>query len=213
MYFLINKFFKLEILDISDGVSVTWYEPSPEETLSSHTLDHKLKTVKLQEGVTEFPLSWNFSLSSDLTFNSLTVLFSGVAVGGVLSSGQAGLVNPSDQRYSFSWIPTEKFTLVILNVTDGDSGMFTCALSLCQGFQGCNSWESTIKVEVVGKFTRDKKNKYRNKYWVEVSLQMYYATEVNSLTTYLLSQYGYPNERNFKLKGAGEEKIARVQCR
>ena len=106
--------------------------------------------------MTDLPLTWNFSFSSDLGFNGLTVAFNGGNVAGVLSSGQAGLVNPSDQRYSFSWIATEKFTLTISNVTDGDSGMFTCALSLCQGF-ACNNWESTIKVEVVGKFTRDKK--------------------------------------------------------
>ena len=193
-------------------MSVTWYEPPPEETLSDHNLDHKLKTVQLLEGVTDSPLTWNFSFSSDLSFNGLTVTFNGGNVGGVLSSGQAGLQNPFDQRYNFSWIATEKFTLIISNVTDGDSGMFTCALILCQGFS-CDNWESTIKAEVVGKFTRDKKNYSRNKYWVEVSLQMYYATEVNSLSTYLLSQYGYPNERNFKLKGAREEKIARVQCR
>ena len=136
-------------------MSVTWYEPPPEETLSDHNLDHKLKTVRLLEGVTGSSLSWNFSFSSDLTFNGLTVIFNGANVGGVLSSGQAGLANPSDQ-YNFSWIATEKFTLIIANVTDGDSGMFTCALSLCQGFS-CNNWESTIKVEVVGKFTRDKK--------------------------------------------------------
>ena len=193
-------------------MSVTWYEPPPEETLSDRNLDHKLKALQLLEGVTDSPLTWNFSFSSDLSFNGLTVTFNGGNVGGVLSSGQAGLQNPFDQRYSFSWIATEKFTLIISNVTDGDSGMFTCALILCQGFS-CHNWESTIKAEVVGKFTRDKKNYSRNKYWVEVSLQMYYATEVNSLSTYLLSQYGYPNERNFKLKGAREEKIARVQCR
>ena len=193
-------------------MSVTWYEPPPEETLSDRNLGHKLKTVQLLEGVTDSPLSWNFSFSSDLRFNGLTVTFNGGNVGGVLSSGQAGLQNPFDQRYNFSWIATEKFTLIISNVTDGDSGIFTCALILRQGF-ACDNWESTIKAEVIGKFTRDKKNYSRNKYWVEVSLQMYYATEVNSLSTYLLSQYGYPNERNFKLKGAREEKIARVQCR
>ena len=137
-------------------MSVTWYEPPPEETLSDHNLDHKLKTVQLLEGVTDSPLSWNFSFSSDLSFNALIVTFNGGNVAGVLSSGQAGLQNPSDQRYNFSWIATEKFTLIISNVTDGDSGMFTCALILCQGFS-CNSWESTIKVEVVGKFTRDNK--------------------------------------------------------
>ena len=187
-------------------MSVTWYEPPPEETLSNHILDHKLKTVRLLEGVTDSPLSWNLSFSSDLTFNGLTVTFNGVNVAGVLSSGQAGLQNPFDQRYNFSWIATEKFSLIISNVTDGDSGMFTCAVVLCQGFS-CNSWESTIEVEVVGKFTRDKKNCSKNKYWVEVLLQMYYATEVNSLSTYLPSQYGYPNERNFKVKGAREEKL------
>ena len=39
---------------------------------------------------------------------------------------------------------------------------------------------------------------------------MYYATEVNSLSTYLPSQYGYPSERNFQVKGAREEINARV---
>lgn len=193
-------------------MSVTWYEPPPEETLSDHNLDHKLKAVRLLEGVTDSPLSWNFSFSSDLSFDGLTVSFNGVNVAGVRSSGQAGLVNPSDQRYNFSWIATEKFSLIISNVTDGDSGMFTCAVKLCQRF-ACNYWGSTVKVEVVGKFTRDKQNYSRNKCWVEVSLQMYYATEVNSLSTYLLSRYGYPSERNFKLKGARQERIARVQCR
>ena len=106
--------------------------------------------------MTYSPLSWNFTFSSDLSFEGLTVAFNGVNVAGVRSSGQAGLVNPSDQRYDFSWIATEKFTLIISNVTDGDSRMFTCALNLCQGV-ACNNWESTIKVEVVGKFTRVKK--------------------------------------------------------
>ena len=155
MWALCDAKWTTEIL-ISDGVSVTWYEPPPEETLSDHNLDHKLKTVRLLEGVTDSPLSWNFSFSSDLSFDGLTVTFNGVNVAGVRSSGQAGLANPSDQRYNFSWIATEKFTLIISNVTDGDSGMFTCALILCQGFS-CNNWESTIKVEVVGKFTRDNK--------------------------------------------------------
>ena len=159
-FLLVN--FNLQILDISDGVSVTWYEPPPKETLSDHNLDHKLKTLRLLEGVTNSPLSWNFTFSSDLSFEGLTVTFNGVAVGGVRSSGQAGLANPSDQRFNFSWIATEKFTLVIVNVADGDSGMFTCALNLCQRFV-CNNWESTIKVEVVGKFIRDKK-KLQQKY-------------------------------------------------
>ena len=87
--------------------------------------------------------------------------FNGVNVAGVRSSGLAGLVNPSDQRYNFSWIATEKFTLVIVNVTDGDSGMFTCSLDLCQGVT-CNDWQSTVKVEVVGKFTGDKKKIQQN---------------------------------------------------
>ena len=193
-------------------MSVTWYEPPPEETLSDHNLDHKLKTVRLLEGVNDSPLRWNFSFSSDMSFDGLIVTFNGVNVAGVRSSGQAGLVNPSDQRYNFSWIATEKFTLIISNVTDGDSGMFTCAVNLCQGF-ACNDWRSTVKVEVVGKFARVENNYSKNKYWVEVSLQMYYATKVNSLSTYLPLQYGYPSERNFKVKGAREERNARVQCR
>ena len=135
-------------------MSVTWYEPPPEETLSDHRVDHQLKTVQLREGVTEFPLSWNFSFSSGLSFERLSVDFKESEVGRVRSSGLAGLVSPFDQRYNFSWIPFQKFTLVILNVTNVDSGLFTCAVELCQGIT-CHDWKSSIKVEVVGKFSSD----------------------------------------------------------
>ena len=37
----------------------------------------------------------------------------------------------------------------------------------------------------------------RPKYWAEISMQMYYATEVNGLSVYLPLQCSYPDGRNF----------------
>ena len=135
--------------DISDGGSVTWYEPLPVETISDHNVDHTANKVQALEG---FPkeLSWNFSFTSDLSFNSLTIALDGTNVAAAQSSGAAGIQSGFTERFNFSWIPTQEFTLVIFNVTADDNATFTCVLTLAEGIFS-NPWESRIQVNVVGK--------------------------------------------------------------
>ena len=134
--------------DISDG-SVTWYEPLPVETISEYTTEHTAKKVQACEG---FPkvLSWNFSITADLSFSSLSINLHSTIIGGVLSSGQAGIQSGFTDRFNFSWIPSQEFTLIIFNVTADDNATFTCVLTLTEGF-GTNPWKSNIQVDVVGK--------------------------------------------------------------
>ena len=138
----------------SDGTSVTWFEPLPVEVISDHNLVHYASnTTKLPLESTNIPLSWNFSLSSDLLFISLNLKRNGESIGVVPPAGGPAKINsPFDQRFSLNWIPNEKVTLTIFNVTTDDNGTFACEPTLFNAVSGVNAWKSIIPVQVLGKF-------------------------------------------------------------
>lgn len=139
----------------SDGTNVTWFEPPPVEVISDHNLVHYASnTTKLPLATTNVLLSWNFSLSSNLLFISLNLKLNGENIGVVppAGGGQPGINSQFDQRFSLNWIPNEKVTLTIFNVTADDNGTFACELNLFDSASGSKIWESIIPVQVLGKF-------------------------------------------------------------
>lgn len=136
----------------SDGTYFTWFEPPPVEVISDHNLVHYASnTTKLPLATTNVPLSWNFSLSG-LFFISLNLRLNDEYIGGVppAGAGQPGIISLYDQRFSLNWIPSEKVTLTIFNLTTDDNGTFACELIL---FKSSSSfWKSIIPVQVLGKF-------------------------------------------------------------
>ena len=141
------------MLFYSSDTSVTWFEPPPVEVISDHNLVHYASnTTKLPLASTNISLSWNFSLASSLFFISLNLRLNGEAIGVVppTGRGQPGIISPFDQRFSLNWIPSEKVTLTIFNVTADDNGTFLCELNLFESTS--NLWKSIIPVQVLGKF-------------------------------------------------------------
>ena len=139
----------------SDGTSVTWFEPLPVEVISDHNLVHYASnTTELPLQSTNIPLSWNFSLSSGLLFISLTLTLNGENIGVVppTGGGEPEIISPFDQRFSLNWIPNEKVTLTIFNVTIDDNGTFACEPTLFNAVSGEGAWKSIIPVQVLGKF-------------------------------------------------------------
>ena len=139
----------------SDGTSITWFEPPPVEVISDHNLVHYASnTTKLPLASTNISLNWNFSLSSGLFFISLNLKRNGETIGLVppTGGGQPRINSPFDQRFSLNWIPSEKVTLTIFNVTSDDNGTFLCELSLFNAASGTNLWKSIIPVQILGKF-------------------------------------------------------------
>ena len=140
----------------SDGINVTWFEPPPFEVISDPNFVHYASNItELPLASTNVPLSWNFSLSSGLLFISLNLKLNGEIIGGVppTGGGPATINNRFDQRFSLNWIPNEKVTVTIFNVTTDDNGTFSCELSLFNyAVSGSNSWKSIIPVQVLGKF-------------------------------------------------------------
>lgn len=140
----------------SDGTNVTWFEPPPVEVISDNKLVHYASnTTELPLASTNISLSWNFSLSSGLFFSSLQLKLNGEVIGLVPPEivGRPPQINsPFDQRFSLNWIPKEKVTLTIFNVTIDDNGTFGCELTLFDLVSGSNVWKSIIPVQVLGKF-------------------------------------------------------------
>ena len=139
------------VFDISDGASVTWYEPLPVETISDHNVDHS-KSTQLREGSINASLSWNFSLSEDLSLISLNLKFNNGFIGGVSPQGQAGIAGAYIERFQFIWIPSKRATLIIYNVTMVDNGTFSCDVTVYDSVDfSSKTWTSKIQVNVVGK--------------------------------------------------------------
>ena len=142
------------LLYSSDGTSITWFKPPPVEVISDDILVHYASnTTKLPLASTNIPLSWNFSLSSG-SFLSLSLKRNGDTVGVVppAGEGQPGINDGFDQRFSLNWIPSEKVTLTIFNVTADDNGTFLCEVTSFSIASGVKLWKSIIPVQVLGKF-------------------------------------------------------------
>lgn len=138
---------KCEQSSISDGGSVTWYEPLPVKTALGAGDDLTPAKMKLFEG---YPasLSWNFSLTSVILY-AVTIKFDRATF---VTSGPGGsgatVVPGSEDKLNFTWI-SQRLTLVIFNVTaayDESNGKFSCELTTSEG-----GWIRKIQVKIVGK--------------------------------------------------------------
>ena len=140
-----------DLFSISDGGSVTWYEPPPVEMTSDDNLMLTADSRQLREGSTDVLLSWNFSLTPDLDLITVFLTLDGVRVATVVpSSGKAAPATGFEERFNATWTP-QRATLIIFNVTEDDDGEFGCTLNTFQGVQN-KLWERKMKVEVVGMF-------------------------------------------------------------
>ena len=95
--------------------------------------------IQLYEGSTNQPLNWSFSLELE-TLLLVTLRF---------DSSVIAIIDPStgivaiNQDFSVIWV-NGNVTLIILNVTSADEGVYSCQLT------GTNSWRRNIRVATVG---------------------------------------------------------------
>ena len=134
---------------VSDGGSVTWYEPPPVETSSNNSIELTTDSRQLLEESRNVQLSWNFSLTGGLNLITVDITLNKVKVATVVPlSGDSGLASGFEGRFNVTWT-SQRVTLIICNVTEDDDGEFTCELNTFQGAQN-KIWKRKMKVEVVG---------------------------------------------------------------
>ena len=103
----------------------------------------------LTKGSFNEELSFNFSLTADLTLLSVTIELDGNTVATYVPSLSTVTVgSPYFSRFNATWVPT-KLTLIVLNVTSADKGQYRCEVFTTGG--GINRWKRIIEVEVFGK--------------------------------------------------------------
>ena len=141
-------FLKSLLSFFSDGGSITWYEPPPLETVTDDAVTFT-SFKNLIKGSLNKQLSFNFSLTADLTIVSVTIELDNDAVATYLPV----ILTPTVEstfvgRFNVSWVPT-KLTLIVLNVSSADKGRYRCEVLTSGG--GVKRWKRIIEVDVFGK--------------------------------------------------------------
>ena len=102
--------------------------------------------IQLYEGSTNQPLNWSFSLELDILL-FVTLSFDGSFIATIDPSTGSFSVNQGfTSRVNVTWV-NGNVTLIILNVTSADEGVYSCQLT------GTNSWRRNIRVATVGNLT------------------------------------------------------------
>ena len=132
---------------------MTWNKPPPIQTVqaAANPVDH-FSSRQLREGNINAILSWQFDLT-ELNFRSLSILFEGTTVAGVIKSLGSGPQPGFENQFGIDWSPNQTFVkLIIFNVTTEENGRFTCQVyaDALKGFVYFR-FESSVQVDVVGK--------------------------------------------------------------
>ena len=135
---------------ISDGGSITWFEPPPSETVTD-PLIISAANKSLIKGSLNGELSCNFSVSADLSIIIVSIRFGGTSVANFATSQQALSVSPGfKSRFNVTWVPN-KLTLIFFNVTSQDEGEFRCdVLTLRSPGAVIQTWKRKIQVSLLG---------------------------------------------------------------
>ena len=100
--------------------------------------------IQLYEGSTNQPLNWSFSLELDILL-FVTLSFDGSFIATIDPSTGSFSVNQGfTSRVNVTWV-NGNVTLIILNVTSADEGVYSCELT-----GSMNSWRRKIQVATVG---------------------------------------------------------------
>ena len=143
----------MHVILFLDCVSIEWKAPPPTQNISETALggpEEHLSRTSLLEGTINGTLSWQFSLSSDLTFFIIRLKFDGTLFGRILRTGKAQVLDNFRDKYAINWRPFQRTTLIIFYVTTEMDGIFSCEV-FARTPGGFVTFTSKNKVEVVGK--------------------------------------------------------------
>lgn len=135
-------------LYVSDGSSVTWYEPPPSETVTDTAITSTTDT-NVTKGSLNEELNCNFTLTSDMSVFAVSFELGNVAVASYLNGRYPTVADRFVSRFNVTWVPF-KLTLIVFNVTSDDKGEYRCRVQALSG--GLKTWLRIIKVDVLGKF-------------------------------------------------------------
>ena len=133
---------------VSDGGSITWYDPPPFGTVKNPAIISSANKSLIKGSIKE-ELNCNFSLTTDIRLIAVSMKFGIMPVATYLRSQQAVSVAPSFRsRFNATWVPST-LTLILLNVTSADEGEYVCEVVTFGG--SVETWVRKIQVSLLGK--------------------------------------------------------------
>ncbi|XP_067021800.1 fibroblast growth factor receptor-like isoform X3 [Acropora muricata] len=136
----------MAIFRLSDGGSITWFEPPPFETVTDSS-SIATANINLTKGSPNEKLSCNFSLSADLSLVVASIKLGGSSVASFVQTQQRLWVQTGlDNRFNVTWVPN-KLTLILLNVTSAEEGDYRCEVLSVGG--SVQTWARTIRVSLL----------------------------------------------------------------
>ena len=134
---------------ISDGGSIAWFEPPPFATVTDDSSISAANNKSVVKGSFNEELSFSFSLSADLTINTVFMKFDGSPVAIFLPGQQAPRVTQGfANRFNATWVPNQ-LALIMPIVTDAMEGEYLCEVLSVGG--SIQTWKRKIHVSVLGK--------------------------------------------------------------
>ncbi|PFX22395.1 Immunoglobulin superfamily member 10 [Stylophora pistillata] len=131
------------------GTQIIWYKPPPVEIARSSS-DMFAPNVSRHFNGQAATLLWEFRLSQNLSFTSVTVKFNSDTIVRLLPNGGSGGITAAFRdRFSVNWNLPGRVALVISKVTSADdkvNGAFSCVVATLSN----GDWERKIQVEIVG---------------------------------------------------------------
>ncbi|XP_067030254.1 fibroblast growth factor receptor-like isoform X2 [Acropora muricata] len=136
----------MAVFQLSDGGSVTWFEPPPFETVTDPSII-ATAYINLTKGFADEELSCNFSLSADLSLVAASIKLGGSSIAGFVQNQRVLTIQPGfENRFNVTWVPN-KLTLILLNVTSAEEGEYRCEV-LAVG-SSVQTWARAIQVSLL----------------------------------------------------------------
>ena len=146
---MIEKFPKSNLY-VSDGSSITWFEPPPFQTVTDPATISKANKSLIIGSLNE-EVSCNFTLTSDLSLITVSMKLQGSSIAAYVQSQHALSVQPGfDGRFNATWVPN-RLTLILFNVTFADEGEYRCEVLTLGSSGSLQTWARIIQVSLLGK--------------------------------------------------------------
>ncbi|XP_074634762.1 uncharacterized protein LOC141893259 [Acropora palmata] len=139
----------LALFRTTDSGSITWHEPPPSETVIDTAITSTTET-NLTKGSFNEELSCNFSLTADLSFETVSFEFDGVTVASYAKGRYPTVADRFVSRFNVTWVPS-KLTLIVFKVTSDDKREYHCRAQGYSSSHGLQAWLRMIKVDVLDK--------------------------------------------------------------
>ena len=143
----IEKFPKINLY-VSDGSSITWFEPPPFEIVTDPATVSEVNKSLIKGSLNE-EVSCNFTLTSDLSLITVSMKLQSSSIATYVQSQHALSVQPGfESRFNATWVPN-RLTLILFDVTSADEGEYRCEV-LTLGIS-VQTWARVIQVSLRGK--------------------------------------------------------------